>query len=276
MIAVLEPPVTRPELPQEKDRIEELQQTVSASRLGLWLSCRLKFFFRYVLQIKKAPTPSMHCGSSVHSVLQAWSMSRWRREPFATERFKALFSVRWLALQAESKINWDGEEDAERSSSWRALEHYFTETPIKADEKPEAVEVAVSTDLSARGLPTLIGVIDLVRAGGRIVDFKLVGKTPDPEMVVHTTETQLTAYSILYRDATGREEGGLELHHLIRTKAPKLIVTSLPPATQQQHDRLFRQMESYQRGVENEDFVPSPGFACAGCEFFNECRKWKP
>jgi putative RecB family exonuclease len=273
MIAVLDPPATAPAKPQAKDRIEELQQTVSASRLGLWHSCRLKFFFRYVLQISKAPTPLMHCGSSVHAVLQAWSMSRWRREPFATERFKALFNVRWLALQAESKINWDGGEDAERSSSWRALEHYFTETPIKADEKPEAVEVSVSADLKKHGLPSLVGVIDLVRSGGRIVDFKLTGKTPDPEMVTHMHGTQLTAYSILYRDATGRPEGGLELHHLVRTKAPKCIITSMPPATEQQVTRLFRAMESYLEGVARQDFVPSPGFACMGCEFINECRR---
>jgi RecB family exonuclease len=276
MIATLEPPVTRPEPPQTKDRLEELQQTVSASRLGLWHSCRLKFFFRYVLQLKKAPTPSMHCGSTVHAVLQAWSMSRWRREPFVTERFKALFNVRWLALQAESKINWDGEEDAERSSSWRALEHYFQVTPIRADEKPEAVEVAVSADLSRHGLPTLLGVLDLVRSGGRITDFKVTSKSPNAEMVAHLHETQLTAYSVLYRDATGRQEGGLELHHLVRTKAPKLITTSLPPATQQQHDRLFHMIESYAEGVARQDFVPSPGFSCMGCEFFNECRKWKP
>ena len=275
MIAVLEPPVAAPEKPQGTDRIEELQQTVSASRLGLWHSCRLKFYFRYVLQIKKAPTPSMHAGSTVHGVLQAWNMSRWRREPFATERFKGVFDEQWKALQSDSKIRWD-EEEADRSSSWRALQHYFTETPIKADEKPEAVEVAVSADLAARGLPTLIGVIDLVRAGGRIVDFKLVGKTPDAEMVVHTTEVQLTAYSVLYRDSTGHKEGGLELHHLIRTKQPKLIVTSLPPATEQQVTRLFRSIESYQQGVARQDFVPSPGFACMGCEVFNECRKWKP
>lgn len=276
MIAVLESPVTRSESPQTKDRLEELQQTVSASRLGLWHSCRLKFLFRYVLQIKKSPTPSMHCGSSVHAVLQAWSMSRWRREPFATERFKALFNVRWLALQAESKINWDGEEEADRSSSWRALEHYFTETPIKADEKPEAVEVSVSADLSKHGLPTLVGVIDLVRSGGRIVDFKLTGKTPDPEMVTHMHETQLSAYSVLYRDATGRQEGGLELHHLVRTKAPKCIITSMPPATEQQVTRLFRAIESYQEGVARQDFVPSPGFGCLGCEFINECKRWCP
>jgi hypothetical protein len=177
MIAVLEPPAKGPERPPAKDRIEELQQTVSASRLGLWHACRLKFYFRCVLQIKKAPTPSMHAGSSVHAVLQQWNLSRWRCEPFVTERFKGVFDAQWKALQADTRINWDGEEEADRSSAWRALENYFSETPIKADEKPEAVEVAVSADLSKHRLPTLIGVLDLVRAGGRTVDFKLVGKT---------------------------------------------------------------------------------------------------
>lgn len=219
----------------------------------------------------------MHCGSTVHGVLQAWNLSRWRREPFEVERFKGVFHTQWKSLQTEAPIRWeDGEEEAERLSAWRSLEHYFIETPIRSDEKPLAVEISLTTDLSAHGLPMLVGIIDLVRSGGRITDFKVVGKSPDAEMVVHTTEVQLTAYSLLYRESTGHKEGGLELHHLVRTKQPKLIITSLPPATQQQHDRLFRQIESYQRGVENEDFVPSPGFACAGCEFFNECRKWKP
>lgn len=276
MIAVLEPRATTPAKPQPIDRIAELQKTVSASRLGLWHSCRLKFYFRYIKQIKKSPTPSMHSGSTVHGVLQAWNMSRWRREPFVTERFKGVFDEQWKALQTDIKIRWDDEEEADRSSSWRALEHYFIETPIKADEKPEAVEVSVSADLSKHGLPTLIGIIDLVRSGGRIVDFKLVGKTPDPEMVGHMHGTQLTAYSVLYRDATGHKEGGLELHHLVRTKAPKCIITSLPPATETQITKLFRSMESYQEGVARQDFVPAPGFACLGCEFFNECKRWKP
>jgi hypothetical protein len=277
MIAILEPPITAPEKPQAKDRIEELQQTVSASRLALWSGCRLKFYFRQVLQLKKAPTASMHAGSTVHGVLQAWNMSRWRREPFVTERFKGVFDEQWKSRQADTRINWDGAEDADRSSAWNALAHYFQETPIRADERPEAVEVAVSADLSKQhGLPALVGIIDLVRAGGRIVDFKLVGKTPDAEMVVHTTEVQLTAYSVLYRDSTGHREGGLELHHLVRTKQPKCIITTLPPATEQQVTRLFRSMESYQEGVARRDFIPSPGFACAGCEFFNECREWKP
>lgn len=273
MIATLERPALKPE-PTEKDRIAELQQTISASRLSLWLGCKLKFYFRYVLQTQKAPTPSMHCGSTIHAALQAWNMSRWRREPFVTERFKGVFDEQWKTLQTETPIRWeDGEEEAERSSAWRSLEHYFTETPIKADEKPEAVEVAVSADLGKHGLPVLIGDVDLIRAGGRITDFKVTSKSPNAEMVAHLHETQLTAYSVLYRDAAGRQEGGRELHHLVRTKAPKCIITSMPPATEQQVTRLFRSIESYQQGVARQDFVPSPGFACMGCEFFNECRR---
>jgi putative RecB family exonuclease len=139
---------------------------------------------------------------------------------------------------------------------------------------PEAVEVPMETDLSKYGLPTLIGVMDLVRAGGRIVDFKSTGKTPDPEDAAHQNETQLSCYSVLYREATGHRESGRELHHLVKTKTPKLVITELGPMTEVQQVRLFRMMESYVEGVVREDFVPSPGFQCAGCEFFNECGRW--
>jgi putative RecB family exonuclease len=266
---VVPPPPVSPET-----RLLELQQTVSASRLNLWSTCRLKLFFRYVMRAEKPPTASMHAGKVVHALLQHWNLARWRRQPFRMEGLKRLFASQWQELQAGLKMHWDGEEAAEQASALRALEEYFLQTPIQADEKPEAVEVQVEADLSRHGLPRLIGIIDLVRAGGRIVDFKLVGKTPDAEQVVHTNEVQLTCYSVMYRDATGRSEGGLELHHLVRTKTPKLIVTSLPPMTEAKQTRLFKQIESYQEGLARADFVPSPGFHCAGCEFFHECRNW--
>ncbi len=256
------------------DRAVELRQTISASRLGVWLQCRLKFYFRYVAQIQRPPTPSMHAGSTVHAVLRTWNIARWRREPFSVERFKALFGLQWTKLQEGTRINWQGEQDSERTSSWRAVEHYFDQTPIKANERPEAVEVGVEANLARYGLPTLVGVIDLVRAAGRIVDFKLARKSPSAVHAVHMHELQLTCYSLLYRDATSRKESALELHHLVRTKEPKLIVSAMPPSTEQQKTRLFRQIESYQVGLARRDFVPSPGFHCAGCEYFNECRLW--
>lgn len=252
--------------------IENLAKTVSASRLNCFLGCRLKFFFRYVQEITKPPTPSLHVGSVVHLVLKAWNMCRWKKQAFELARFKMVFEACWADQQA--KINWEDEEPAEKSSAWSLLETYFIETPIKANEMPEAVEVPMETDLSKHGLPTLIGVLDLVRAGGRIVDFKTSGKTPSPEDAIHQNEIQLSCYSVLYREATGKPESARELHHLVKTKVPKIIITSLEPMSDLQQVRLFRVMDSYQEGVAREDWVPSPGIQCCSCDYRSECQRW--
>jgi len=272
MIALAEPVKATTATPTTANPIETLQKTVSASRLNTWLQCRLKFFFRYVQQISKPKTPSLHVGSVVHLILQAWNMARWRKQEFQLERFKQLFEECWK--DQPPGINWDGGEQGEKNTAWSVLEMYFASTPIKADEMPEAVEVPMETDLSKHGLPTLIGVLDLVRAGGRIVDFKSTGKTPNHEDAAHQNETQMSCYSVLYREATGHRESGRELHHLVKTKTPKLVITELGPMTDVQQVRLFRMMESYVDGLAREDFIPSPGFQCAGCEFFPECKLW--
>jgi|ERR1035438_4531140 putative RecB family exonuclease len=210
-IQVPSPAQGKPKVIVKANPIETLQKTVSASRLNCWLGCRLKFYFRYVQQISKPKTPSLHIGSVVHLILQAWNMSRWRKQEFQLEKFRKLFEEGWK--DQPPGINWEGEEAGEKNTAWSVLEMYFSQTPIKANEMPEAVEVPMETDLSKHSLPTLIGVLDLVRAGGRIVDFKSTGKTPNPEDAAHQNETQLSCYSVLYREATGHRESGRELHH---------------------------------------------------------------
>ena len=66
----------------------------------------------------------------------------------------------------------------------------------------------------------------------------------------------------------------MELHHLVKLKTPKVIITPLGPMTETQQSRLFRGIESYLDGVARKDFVPSPGLACSFCEYFNECGAW--
>ena len=262
--------------PASNERLEYLRSTISASRLACWAQCRLKFFFRYVLQLVTPPSPALHIGSVVHGVLQRWSLARWRHEDCGVESLEAEYQQQWAERQQDTVIPWKDNEESERSSAWNTLCHYLENSPIPAEERPEAVEVRAEADLSRHGLPKLIGFMDLVRPGGVIVDFKNTGKTPKAELVLHQHETQLSCYGVLYRDATDQREGGFELHHLVRTKTPKVIVTEAPPMTKAQESRLFRSIESYLDGLEREDFVPSPGFSCAGCEDLAECRRWSP
>jgi hypothetical protein len=255
--------------------VQELTRTVSASRLTCWQGCRLRFFFRYVAGLEKPPSPARHIGTTVHAVLQQWNLARWRRAPLDADTLHEIFLQAWVTGQEGAPIRWADDEEAQQAAAWTTLEAYFAQTPIPADERPEGVEVGVEADLASHGLPVLVGVLDLVRAGGRIVDFKTTSRTPAPELVSHTTETQAVAYCLLYREGTGRQESAVELHHLVKLKAPKVLVTDLPPATEAQLTRFFRVVESYVRGLEREDFVPSPGMQCSCCEFFNECRRWR-
>jgi CRISPR/Cas system-associated exonuclease Cas4 (RecB family) len=269
MIATVNPTEGAPE-PQTADaRVEQLKTMVSASRLSLYLSCRLKYFFRYVLQLQKPKTAALHVGSSVHAALKAWNKARWREQPLTLKQLHDEFSKAWS--DQGQPVEWDGEEQAEQSTAWKLIEIYTRQANPAA--KPDFVEVPVEADLTSEGLPVLIGILDLVQ-GGVIVDYKTSGQTPNPERVAHTTEVQTSIYSLLYRHNTGKEEQGVELHHLVKTKNPKVVITQLPPMTEQKQSRLFSLMESYVEGLDRRDFVPSPGMQCASCEFFNECKAW--
>jgi putative RecB family exonuclease len=252
--------------------IDDLLRDVSASRLATFHQCRLKFYFRYVVGLTRPKSPALHVGTSVHAVLKAWNRARWRGQQPSLKELHDTYSKLWGEI--EEPIQWGGEEDEQKKTGWRLLETYFRESPIPGDEKPEAVEVSVEADLTSHSLPGLVGIIDLVRPGGRIVDFKTFGKTPDPEQAGHLYETQTTAYAVLYRQAAGKMESGIELHHLVKTKNPKLVVSVFGPATESQVTRLYRLMESYVAGLQREDFIPSPGLQCASCEFFAACRAW--
>lgn len=250
-----------------------LEEPVSASRLNLFHSCRLKFYFRYILRLEKPQSPALHVGKTVHALLQEWSKRRWMGKPADITDLLAYFENYWHSFTDNVEVVFEeGEEGLEKQKALKLVEMYLKETPIPVEEKPMGVEVAVERDLSEHGLPNVRGIIDLVRANGQIVDFKTTATTPNQEQAHHRNQLQLTMYALLYREATGEMEKGFELHHLVKTKNPKLVVTYHPQMTSLQQDRLFRSIESFVDGVQREDWVASAGLQCSSCEFFNECK----
>ena len=271
MIAVIDPTEAAPgPEPALDEVVQQLQKTVSASRLSLYLSCRLKFFFRYVLGLKKPKSAALHVGSSVHAALKAWNKARWRDQSLTLKELHEQFTKAWA--DTEEPVKWEDDDEAEQqSTAWKLIEIYTRQANPVA--KPEFVEVPVESDLREHGLPKLVGILDLVQAGV-IVDYKTSGQTPNAEKVAHTSEVQTSIYAMLYRENTGKRENGIELHHLVKLKTPKVVITELPPMSENQQSRLFTLMESYVQGLDRRDFIPSPGLQCSACEFFNECRAW--
>jgi len=269
-LAEAPPPTER----SEKDIIRSLQEEASASRLSLFLQCRLKFYYRYVLRLKKPKAASLHVGNSVHSALKAWSKGRWLGKPLSLKELHDAYSLAW-ADTSEGSVPWEaGEEEEEKTTGWRLCDTYIRQSGPMAMIKPDAVEVSVEADLSVHGLPRLIGILDLVQQG-RIIDFKTSSSTPNPTTVEHLHELQVSSYAVLYRNNTGKKENGIELHHLVKLKSPKLCITEMPPMTDHQQHRLFHLMDTYYEELGRAEFYPSPSFACMGCEFFAECRRWQ-
>ena len=275
MNAIAEQPATIPLAKKVKSKAELLAH-VSASRLTTFHQCRLKWFFRYVAGLDKPKSGALFVGTQVHSILQEWNRARWLKQVMTPDQLRVQFDKNWSEEQTSEPVDWEGEEEKqEKEGAWSLLKTYFDQTPIPPNERPEGVEVEVEADLSKHGLTKLVGIIDLVRAGGRIVDFKTSGQTPNPGRAIHLNETQLSCYAILYRDATGKREQGLELHHLVKLKSPKVVVTTVGPMLEYQQKKLFKLIESYLNGIAEEDFVPSPNtMSCACCEFYRECRSW--
>lgn len=135
-----------------------------------------------------------------------------------------IFSRAWIIWQEGEQIDWEGNEEAVKSATWDLVQLYLRETPIAPEEKPEAVEVGAEADLSGHGITTPCGRNRSCSCCGRIVDFKTSARKSDVELLAHTAETQTTSYGLLYREATGAKENGIEIHHLIKTKQPKIVV----------------------------------------------------
>jgi len=257
---------------QTKGRsVDELLRSTSASRISTFLNCRLKFFYQYVEGRSAEKSGARLIGSGVHEVLRKWNLARWRKQAITNDALKHELG-RFLD---GTGIKWQPDErQQQESQAWSLINTYLSQTPIPPNESAEGVEVSVEADLTSIGLTRVVGILDLVRPGGRIVDFKTAATTPN-DKAAHLHEIQLSVYGVLYREATGKQESGFELHTLVKLKAPKLVVVSAPQMTEQKRTRLFKQIESYLNGVQRQDFVPSPSpMSCACCEFYEQCRKW--
>src|SRR5438874_13288186 len=112
MIALTDHCNTARNQPQGRRTIAELTKTVSASRLLTWQRCRLRFYFRYVAGIRKPPSPALHIGTTVHTVLQQWNLGRWHKRPLPLAALKKIFLCAWDIWQQGREISWKGEEAA--------------------------------------------------------------------------------------------------------------------------------------------------------------------
>lgn len=248
---------------------------LSASRLSCWQQCRRKHYFRYVRKLPSKDTPAMLLGRVVHAVLQEVNHARWSGDVDWENIWQSSFDGIWEGELAQTQVRWknDSEEAQTKAKARELVQAYLQSDESKLESRIAGVEVTLESPL--QGYPPLVGILDLVDADGRIIDYKTAAQTPNEESASHQHGTQLAFYALLYRLCSGRTEKALELHHLIKTKEPKVRVTKIPPLPHSRIKELLDLMKKHVAAVKAGDYTSSPSFLCAGCDYLAECRAWK-
>ena len=255
---------------------------VSPSRLNSWLACPLKFKFRYIDGIRTPTTANLFLGKACHSLLEAFYRHRQLGVPLEPGELQRRLLRSWDDLVAEDGMVFESAADEQRlqQQAVELVDAYLAH--VSADEpRPLAVETAIEAPLvdpasgKDLGVP-LLGVVDLVLdepSGPLIADFKTSARSAEPLEVTH--EIQLTAYAWLFRQAAKRQEGGLEIRSLIKTKVPKIEVYRYPARTDAHFARFFAVVREYLDALDAGRFNYRPGFGCSMCDFRERCLKWQ-
>jgi putative RecB family exonuclease len=255
---------------------------ISASRLSLWLRCALAFRFRYVDGIQTPTTPSLFLGKTVHAGLQVYYRHRQLGLTLAASDVHRRLLESWDQATGEASMQFEcaADEQALQKQTQDLLTAYIGQVPVD-EPRPLAVEATMEAPLvdpltgESLGIP-LLGIVDLIldgQEGPVIADFKTAARSSDPLEITH--EIQLSSYAWLFRQIEQRQEAGLEIRSLIKTKAPKIEFHAYPARTDTHFRRLFSVIREYLDALDCGRFNYRPGFGCAMCEHHGGlCHGW--
>jgi CRISPR/Cas system-associated exonuclease Cas4 (RecB family) len=237
------------------------------------MTCRRQFYFRYMLGLKKPAGAALTVGQALHRMLEIWNHARWHGDNPTLATSPERFEEEWQTIVEAQAVAWkdDKEESKQKATALRLWQAWLEKPPIPEDETPEGVEVYLEHEEATSDRPKIIGSLDLVRAGGLLVEFKTAARSTNADELAHQHRLQLTIYALLYRESTWQQEKGVQVIQLIKTKEPKIEVFTFPPATEKDFEELDATIHAFQEGVTNGDFTMSPGQHCSWCDYRREC-----
>lgn len=267
---------SEPEPLPEPDPSHNPLAHISASSMKSYFSCSLKYYFAKVLQIPQPNSPSLHLGKAVHEGLRYFNKARWLGEDTSKDAVIANYHTAWNVLESEEAVQY--KDDSQRpkllEQGENILVEYLDAESSQNQSKPLGVEVKLEAWDHPHDSP-LIGIVDLVKQGNIPVDYKTIAATPsDLDLEAFQHELQLIAYQILLEENTQEDVQGLELVFLVKTKKPKVITHTMPPATEHQKERFWSMVEAYMDGVYHDRFYPQPGMHCNWCSYRTQCSQW--
>ncbi len=261
---------------------------ISHSQICAYLSCSLKYRYRYVE--RKAPERrgiALPFGIAVHNAVEHYYRSlKETGVPAPLRHLKELFSdaLAQSVGAADVPIAFNKalpDIDQARSMGYRMLE-VFTTDHNESNENIVGVELPLSAPLiDEEGLDTgfqVVGIIDLLVADESgnltVVDLKTAARSRNQKDV--DADLQLSGYAFLleanrYIQAEAPVDCRLDV--LMKTKQPKRVQYSTR-RTADDRRRFNMIAVRVLDGIDAGIFIPNRGWLCNDCEYADACARW--
>jgi len=243
---------------------EALGESLSPSQVSTYMSCPAKWYFRYLIGLSEPTTGALALGKAFHGTL-----ARNFRQKLSTgrdmeaEELREVLVEEWSTAIADADLRDDEDADKLAATGQVLVAAYMTEAagPLK----PNAVEQTVQGEI---GGVKVRGIVDLLDADGRVVDFKTASKRPNGLSAEHSL--QLATYAMITPGASGL----CRLDTVTKTKTVQVIQQSYQVGSE---DRRFAEtlypmvQESIQDGI----YPPhrsSPMCSRRYCGYWRKCE----
>ncbi len=244
------------------DSAEEILP-LSFRQVDDYLTCPLKYRYAHVLRVPVRPHHALIYGNAVHQAIRLYNLNRsaGRSTPLAS--LHEIFRNHWVSEGFLTRQHEELrlQEGLEALRAFHAFEEEEGVTPTYVERRFSLVDGGVR----------LVGAfdrIDLLEAGGRLIDYKTSSPLSQEDANDRAKDSrQLGIYSFAY----GRLFGGLPSSVELRFLTPFVVVGRAAP-TERSVERARAEIDAVAAGVRANEYPGEPTYqACRYCAYAAIC-----
>ena len=243
---------------------EALGESLSPSQASTYMTCPAKWYFRYLIGLREPTTGALALGKAFHGTLaQNFRQKLSTGRDMDAKELREVFAAEWSTAISEADLRDDEGADELAATGQILVATYVTEAagPLK----PNAVEQTVQGEIAG---VKVRGIVDLLDADGRVVDFKTASKRPNGLSADHSL--QLTTYAMITPGASGL----CRLDTVTKTKTVQVIQQSYQVGAE---DRRFAEtlFPMVQESIRDGIYPPHRGCPMCSrryCGYWRECE----
>lgn len=254
------------ELPLEKRQhrpIKFILPKLSYSQLDTFITCPLKYQYRYIWNIQ-VPMPSqVSFGSSIHNTLRDfYAFLQKNPEKISKDLLPVLqeiFEKNWIPFGYESRE----EQKMQKKAGLASLERFYMHEK-KNLIVPKFLEKSFTLKIDEIILSGRIDRIDQLEDGTyEVIDYK-TGSNNQKNL---NKDLQLSIYALACRDSLKLPVSKLSLYFIDDLEKVSTV------RTKADLEKCKIEILKYAEGLKKSDFSPVPGYHCGFCDYRLICSK---